>query len=154
MGKLRDRMADDMKLKGLAPITQGSYLRYAQRFADHYKGRSPLRLGEREVRDFLLHLVKDEGIAPSTQGVCLASLQFLYRVTLRRPEVVACLRFFFKVCFARLQLSLNSSLYSTFQPPVKPIKSFCLHLFIKLVWPGIIRTFIMIGCFCFVIYFT
>lgn len=93
MGKLRDRMADDMKLKGLAPITQGSYLRYAQRFADHYKGRSPLRLGEREVRDFLLHLVKDEGIAPSTQGVCLASLQFLYRVTLRRPEVVACLRY-------------------------------------------------------------
>jgi len=57
-------MADDMKLKGLAPITQGSYLRYAQRFADHYSGRSPLRLGEREVRDFMLHLVKNEGIAP------------------------------------------------------------------------------------------
>ena len=92
MGKLRDRMADDMKLRGLAPITQESYLRYAQRFADHYQGRSPLRLGEREVRDFLLHLVKDEGIAPSTQGVCLASIQFLYRVTLRRPEVVAGLK--------------------------------------------------------------
>lgn len=92
MGTLRDRMVDDMKLKGLAPLTQESYLRYAQRFADHYQGRSPLKLGEREVRDFLLHLVKDEGIAPSTQGVCLASIQFLYRVTLRRPEVVACLK--------------------------------------------------------------
>jgi site-specific recombinase XerD len=87
MGLLRERMAEDLKLRGFAPITQTSYLRYAQRFADHY-GRSPLRLGERDVRDFLLHLVKKERVAPSTHVVCLASLKFLYAVTLNRPEVV------------------------------------------------------------------
>ena len=89
MGMLRDRMAEDLRLRGLAPFSQTLYLRCAQRFADFYPGRSPLKLGEREVRDFLLHLVKNEGIAPSTQIVYLSSLRFLYRVTLRRPGVVA-----------------------------------------------------------------
>jgi integrase/recombinase XerD len=89
MGVLRDRMVEDMKLRGLAGVTQTVYLQYAQRLADHYPGRSPLALGEREIRSFLLHLVNDEGIAPSTQAVCVASIRFLYRVTLRRPQVVA-----------------------------------------------------------------
>jgi len=87
MGVLRDRMADDLRLRGLAPITQTSYLRYAQRFVDHY-GRSPLKLGEREIRDFLLYMVRDQGVAPSTHVVCVASLKFLYGVTLKRPQVV------------------------------------------------------------------
>jgi len=89
MGMLRERMVEDMKLRRLAPITQETYLRYAQRFADHYPGRSPLKLGEREIRSFLLHLVEEDGVAPSTHAVCLSSIKFLYRVTLRRPEVVA-----------------------------------------------------------------
>jgi Phage integrase, N-terminal SAM-like domain len=93
MGMLRERTADDLKLRGLAENTQESYLRNAQRFADHYAGRSPLKLGEREVRDFLLHLVKEEGIAPATQAVCLASLKFLYEVTLNKPEVVERIRY-------------------------------------------------------------
>ena len=89
MGMLREKMAEDLKLRGLAPITKTSYLRYAQRFADHYAPRSPLRLGEREVRGFLLHLVEEKGISPSTHVVCLAAIKFLYQVTLRRPEVVS-----------------------------------------------------------------
>jgi site-specific recombinase XerD len=86
---LRERMAEDLKLRGLAPLTVQSYLRYAQRFADHYPGRSPLKLGEREVKDFLLYLVEKQGISSSTHTVCLAGIKFLYEVTLRRPEVVA-----------------------------------------------------------------
>lgn len=88
MGMLRERMAEDLKLRGLAPITVASYLRYAQRFAEHYAPRSPLRLGEREVRKFLLHMVEEKGVSPSTHVVCLAGIKFLYEVTLRRPEVV------------------------------------------------------------------
>jgi integrase/recombinase XerD len=85
---LRERMAEDLKLRGLSPITVASYLRYAQRFAEHYAPRSPLRLGEREVRRFLLHLVEEKGVSPSTHAVCLAGIKFLYEVTLERPEVV------------------------------------------------------------------
>lgn len=88
MGMLRERMAEDLKLRGVAPVTAAAYLRYAQRFVDHY-GRSPLKLGEDEVRSFLLHRLKEDGVSTSTQAVCLAGLKFLYRVTLNRPEVVA-----------------------------------------------------------------
>jgi site-specific recombinase XerD len=82
-------MAQDLQLKRFAPITQSTYLRFAQRFVDHYRGRSPLKLGEDEVRDFLSHLVQHDRVSSSTQAVCVASLKFLYRVTLRRPEVTA-----------------------------------------------------------------
>jgi integrase/recombinase XerD len=87
MGLLREKMAEDLKLRGFSPITQASYLRYAQRFVDHYR-RSPLKLGEREVRDFLLHMIKQERVSASTHVVCVASLKFLYGVTLKRPQVV------------------------------------------------------------------
>ena len=89
MGLLRQRMAEDLRLRGLSPITEESYLRYAQFFADHYAPRSPLRLGEREVKDFLLNMIEKRGVGPSTHAVCLAGIKFLYRITLRKPEVVA-----------------------------------------------------------------
>jgi len=89
MGILRQRMTEDLKLRGLAPITVASYLRYAQRFAEHYAPRSPSKLGEREVKGFLLHMVEKERISASTQVVCLAGIKFLSETTLKRPEVVA-----------------------------------------------------------------
>jgi site-specific recombinase XerD len=89
MGLLRQRMAEDLKLRGFSPITGESYLRYAQCFADHYAPRSPLKLGEREVKDFLLHMIEKRRASPSTHAVCLAGIKFLYRITLCKPEVVA-----------------------------------------------------------------
>ena len=93
MGMLRERMAEDLRLHRFAPVTVTSYLRHAQRFADYYPGRSPLKLGAEEVRGFLVHLVDEEHISASTHVVCLASLKFLYGVTLKRPEVVASIRY-------------------------------------------------------------
>jgi integrase/recombinase XerD len=106
MGMLRDKMAEDLRLRGLAPVTQATYLRNAQRFADHYH-RSPLKLGERHVRDYLLHLVKEQGVAPATHGVCVASLKFLYGVTLDRPEVVE------RIPYPRMPLVLPEILSGT-----------------------------------------
>lgn len=74
MGLLRERMAEDLKLRGLAPITVESYLRYAQRLAEYYAPRSPLRLGEREVKDFLLHMIEERRAArPRTSSAWRAS---------------------------------------------------------------------------------
>jgi site-specific recombinase XerD len=103
---LRDKMAEDLRLRGLAPVTQVTYLRNAQRFVDHYS-RSPLKLGERHVRDYLLHLVKEQSVAPATHGVCLASLKFLYAVTLNRPEVVE------RIPYPRMPLILPDVLSGT-----------------------------------------
>lgn len=87
MGKLHDQMREDLLLKAYSPHTQNSYLRCARHFASHYM-RSPQEMGEKEVRDFLLHLIRDRKASPATQDMYVNALKFLYTVTLKRPEVV------------------------------------------------------------------
>ena len=87
MGKLRDRMEADLRLRNLRPGTQANYLGYARAFAAYHR-RSPAEMGWEQVRSFLLHLRDNKKVSPSTQKVYVAALKFLYTVTLDRPEVV------------------------------------------------------------------
>ena len=87
MGVLRDRMAVDLRLRGLSPVTQRMYLRCAERFVAYHR-RSPTALGEAEIRSFLDHLVRATRVSRSTHGVYVAAIHFLYRVTLDSPAVV------------------------------------------------------------------
>ena len=57
MGKLRDQMQADLELRGITPKTQKSYLREVRNFA-RYFGKSPEELGESEVKQYLLYLLK------------------------------------------------------------------------------------------------
>jgi integrase/recombinase XerD len=86
MGVLHDRMATDLRRRGMSPITQRMYLRCARCLAA-YHHRSPAALGETEVRAFLDHLVRDRGLSRGTLRVYVAARRFLYRVTLARPDV-------------------------------------------------------------------
>ena len=83
MGKLRDRMEQDLILKGLAATTRRNYLLYCHKFAAHF-GRSPEELGEAEIRAFLMHLIQVEQVSYATYRQILAALKFLYRATLGR----------------------------------------------------------------------
>ncbi len=87
MGKLHDRMQEDLLLKGYSLHTQRAYLRCARYFASHYM-RSPEEMGEQEIRTFLLHLVRDRKASPATLSMYINALKFLYNVTLKRPEAV------------------------------------------------------------------
>ena len=87
MRKLRDRMHEDLTLRGLSAKTIDSYLRCVRKFAEHF-GRSPSTLGAEEIRDFLLHL-RERRVSASTFNVYAGAIKFLYRVTLERPEQVA-----------------------------------------------------------------
>jgi len=87
MGKLHDQMKEDLLLKAYSPNTMRSYLRCARHFAKHHM-RSPEEMGAQEVRDFLLHLVRDRQASPATLDMYVSALKFLYNVTLKRPEVV------------------------------------------------------------------
>jgi site-specific recombinase XerD len=88
---LRDRMRDDMELAGLAAGTRDVYVRSVAAFVSHF-GSPPGRLGQEEVRAYLLYLTKERGFARSTLIVHAAALRFLYTVTLHRPEVMAGIR--------------------------------------------------------------
>ena len=87
MGKLHDQMEGDLILKAYSPHTIRAYLRGVQQFARHYM-RSPEEMGETEVRNFLLYLVRDRQASPATQDMYVNALKFLYTITLKRPEAV------------------------------------------------------------------
>jgi site-specific recombinase XerD len=83
MTHLRQRMLEDMQLRGLAEKTQESYLRVVRQLAEFY-GRSPDRISEEELRQYFLHLHNVKQASPSAFGVALSGLKFFYRHTLRR----------------------------------------------------------------------
>src|SRR4051812_44513786 len=87
MGQLRDRMAEDLRLRNFSPATCRNYLLYARRFAQFYR-RSPADLGEAEVRAFLLYQVEVRHPAYDSYPQIYAALKFLYPVTLGRPRAV------------------------------------------------------------------
>lgn len=87
MGEIYDRMLGDLKLKNYAASTQRNYLLYARCFVRHHM-RSPAKMGEREIRDYLLSRALVQ-VSPAVLKMHVASLRFLYAVTLRRPEEVA-----------------------------------------------------------------
>ena len=88
MGKISDRMIQDLRMRGLSPLTEKSYLLACSRFVVHHHGRSPAEMGLEEVRAYLAALAQ-RGASPSVRNGAASGIAFLYRVTLDRPEVAA-----------------------------------------------------------------
>jgi integrase/recombinase XerD len=75
MTALRQRMREDMQLRGLAARTQESYLAAVRQLALHY-GRSPDQLSEDELRQYFLYLRNEKQVAPNTAHVALNAIRF------------------------------------------------------------------------------
>ena len=77
------RMAEDMKLRGLASKTQEEYTNCARRFMDW--SRLPAEsMDEENIRAFIGHLITEKKLSASTINVYNAALRFLFAVTLNR----------------------------------------------------------------------
>src|SRR5664279_4193649 len=86
MGQLYVKMATDLKLRRYSPRTQKSYLWAARRFVRHFM-RAPGEMGSTEISQFLL-MLHERGESASSIKMYVASLHFLYAVTLERPAEV------------------------------------------------------------------
>jgi integrase/recombinase XerD len=83
MTPLRQRMLEDMQLRGLGPATQRSYLQAVQQFAQHFN-MSPDHLTEEHLRQYFLYLRNDKRLARSTATGALCAIKFFYEHTLHR----------------------------------------------------------------------
>lgn len=83
MTPLRQKMIEDMQLRGLSERTQQSYVAAVRGLAQYY-GKSPAVLSEGELRAYLLYLKNEKKVAASTCIQVLCGLKFLYQNTLRR----------------------------------------------------------------------
>ena len=65
MGQLRQRMEADLRLAGYSPSTRKIYLLYARLFAKHHM-RPPEKMGEKEIRAYLRHLIEERNASRET----------------------------------------------------------------------------------------
>ena len=83
MTPLRQRMMEDLQLRGLATKTQDSYLRAVRQLAEHYR-KSPDLITEEELRLYFLYLKNDKQVSRSSFTIALSGLKFFYERTLHR----------------------------------------------------------------------
>jgi len=84
MTKLRQRMEEELRLKGYSQATTKAYIGAVRNFA-MFHGRSPEQLGAEEVRSYLLHMIDVKKLSRSTLVQAMCAIQFLYIRVLHRP---------------------------------------------------------------------
>ena len=84
---LRQRMIEDMNARKLGAHSQRSHIYSCRRFAAFLK-RSPDTATPDDVRRFQLHLA-ETGMSICNRNRIMTGVKFLFRVTLRRPDLVA-----------------------------------------------------------------
>ena len=83
MTQLRERMLEDLRLRGFSPRTQEAYLGAVKRLAAHYH-KPPDQISEAELRQYFLHLMDVKHAAPSTLAIALTGIKFFYQQTLQQ----------------------------------------------------------------------
>jgi integrase/recombinase XerD len=82
---LRQRMLEDMAMRGLRSDTQREYIRFVRSFAA-FLGRSPDTATAEDIRRFQVHQ-SESGAQPPTINCSVSALRFFFTVTLDRPDL-------------------------------------------------------------------
>ena len=80
---LLNRLALDMRMRGMSENTQRGYLRYAKQFLE-YSGKTPEELDESDARAYLIRLLQEGKDGPGTINLQNAAIRFFFAVTLNR----------------------------------------------------------------------
>ena len=74
MGAIKERMKQDLEIRGLSENTQQSYLTCVKQFVGHFM-ISPERLGLNDIRSYQLYLIRERNVAESSFNVHVAALK-------------------------------------------------------------------------------
>jgi integrase/recombinase XerD len=87
MTTLRQKLIDEIQLRGFSPNTQDSYVRSVAGLAQFYD-RSPDKIADDEIKTYLLHLLRVRKLAVSSIIVAVSALRFFFGQILHRPTEV------------------------------------------------------------------
>jgi len=87
MSPLRQQLLDALELRGFAKRTREAYLHWAIELARHTH-TAPEQLDTADLEQFLLHLLRERHLSPSTCNQALHALRFLWCEVLKRPDIV------------------------------------------------------------------
>ncbi len=83
MSVLRQKMIEDMQLKGLAVRTQEAYVSAVLQLSRRCK-KSPDNINEEELREYFLYLKNEKQVADSTFSIALCGIKFFFEQTLKK----------------------------------------------------------------------
>jgi site-specific recombinase XerD len=103
MGTRKESLVEDLKLRNYSDRTVDSYASAVKGLVAHFM-RPPEKLGEAEIREYLLHLKEERRLEPATRHGAVAAIKFFYSCTLGQPEVVA------KIPYPKVPKTLHDAL--------------------------------------------
>ena len=83
MTALRQKMIEDMQLRGFAERTQEAYLSAVRQLAKYYR-KPPDQINEEELRGYFLFLKNEKRAARNTCTIALCGIKFFFQHTLGR----------------------------------------------------------------------
>lgn len=83
MTPLRQKLIDELDLRGLAPSTKYNYVHWVVQLAEYYH-RSPDGISDPEIKAFLIFLLRERKLSVSTLLVAVSALRFFFGVVLHR----------------------------------------------------------------------
>lgn len=83
MGKFRDRMDDELRLRGYSASTRDCYVRGVRNVVRHFM-RPPDQLTLEHIRQYQLHLTRDRHVAWSYFNQVVCALRFFYHEVLKK----------------------------------------------------------------------
>ncbi len=84
MTPLRQRMIEDLQLKGYSDSTQTLYVNAVRQLCEHFS-KTPGKITEEDLRDYFLHGKNVKKWSRSTSTVALCGIKFFYENTIKRP---------------------------------------------------------------------
>ena len=91
MTPLRQRMIEDMQLRGYSARTQEAYVAAVRQVFEHYHC-NPAQLTEEQLRQYFLYSANEKKVSRPTATIALCGIKFFYEQTLHRDWPT--LRFF------------------------------------------------------------
>ena len=86
MTSLRQKMINEMTLRGFSARTQEAYLSAVTGLARYYK-QSPEKITKGMIRDYLLYLIQERKLAWSSRNIVVSGLRFFYTLTIGKKSI-------------------------------------------------------------------
>jgi site-specific recombinase XerD len=84
MKPLRERMMEDLQLKGYSESTQKLYVSAVRQLCEHFN-KTPGNITEEDLRDYFLYGKNVKKWSRSTSTVALCGIKFFFDHTIKRP---------------------------------------------------------------------
>ncbi len=87
VGKLKEAMRRELRLRNYSPSTIKVYLQHMKEFVRHF-GRNPSELGKDDINRYLLHMAEERDLSATYRDQAVSALKFFYGRVLKKRVII------------------------------------------------------------------